>query len=389
MSDAILTLNAGSSSLKFALFGIADGSVRLAVKGEAEKLDSTPHFMAEDADGKILADEIWAGASFDAVIGKILDWAISHLGRDQLVAVGHRMVHGGPDHAAPERVTPELLTALDALVPLAPLHLPHNIAPIRAIARARPSLTQVVTYDTAFHRTMPDVATRIAIPRRYEEEGVRRYGFHGLSYEYIAGRLAQIAPALAKGRTIVAHLGNGASLCALLNGKSMDTTMGFSALDGLVMGTRSGDIDPGVLLYLQERDGMTVQALEHMLYNESGLKGVSGISGDMRTLLASQNSNAKDALALFVFRLAREIGALTASLGGLDGLVFTAGIGEHAPQIRAMTVEKLSWLGAKLDADANTRNAEIINTSDSKLAVLVIPTNEEEMIARHTLSCIA
>jgi acetate kinase len=389
MSDAILTLNAGSSSLKFALFGIADGSVRLAVKGEAEKLDSTPHFMAEDADGKILADEIWAGASFDAVIGKILDWAISHLGRDQLVAVGHRMVHGGPDHAAPERVTPELLTALDALVPLAPLHLPHNIAPIRAIARARPSLTQVVTYDTAFHRTMPDVATRIAIPRRYEEEGVHRYGFHGLSYEYIAGRLAQIAPALAKGRTIVAHLGNGASLCALLNGKSMDTTMGFSALDGLVMGTRSGDIDPGVLLYLQERDGMTVQALEHMLYNESGLKGVSGISGDMRTLLASQNSNAKDALALFVFRLAREIGALTASLGGLDGLVFTAGIGEHAPQIRAMTVEKLSWLGAKLDADANTRNAEIINTSDSKLAVLVIPTNEEEMIARHTLSCIA
>jgi acetate kinase len=389
MSDAILTLNAGSSSLKFALFGIADGSVRLAVKGEAEKLDSTPHFMAEDADGKILADEIWAGASFDAVIGKILDWAISHLGRDQLVAVGHRMVHGGPDHAAPERVTPELLTALDALVPLAPLHLPHNIAPIRAIARARPSLTQVVTYDTAFHRTMPDVATRIAIPRRYEEEGVRRYGFHGLSYEYIAGRLAQIAPALAKGRTIVAHLGNGASLCALLNGKSMDTTMGFSALDGLVMGTRSGDIDPGVLLYLQERDGMTVQALEHMLYNESGLKGVSGISGDMRTLLASQNSNAKDALALFVFRLAREIGALTASLGGLDGLVFTAGIGEHAPQIRAMTVEKLSWLGAKLDADANTRNAEIISTSDSKLAVLVSPTNEEEMIARHTLSCIA
>jgi acetate kinase len=389
MSDAILTLNAGSSSLKFALFGIADGSVRLAVKGEAEKLDSTPHFMAEDADGKILADEIWAGASFDAVIGKILDWAISHLGRDQLVAVGHRMVHGGPDHAAPERVTPELLTALDALVPLAPLHLPHNIAPIRAIARARPSLTQVVTYDTAFHRTMPDVATRIAIPRRYEEEGVRRYGFHGLSYEYIAGRLAQIAPALAKGRTIVAHLGNGASLCALLNGKSMDTTMGFSALDGLVMGTRSGDIDPGVLLYLQERDGMTVQALEHMLYNESGLKGVSGISGDMRTLLASQNSNAKDALALFVFRLAREIGALTASLGGLDGLVFTAGIGEHAPQIRAMTVEKLSWLGAKLDADANTRNAEIISTSDSKLAMLVIPTNEEEMIARHTLGCIA
>jgi acetate kinase len=389
MSNAILTLNAGSSSLKFALFDIADGGVRLSVKGEAEKLDSTPHFMAEDAGGKSLADESWPDTSFDAVIGKILDWAISHLGRDQLVAVGHRMVHGGPDHTQPERVTPDLLNALDAMVPLAPLHLPHNIAPIRAIARARPGLTQVVTYDTAFHRTMPGVATRIAIPRRYEAEGVRRYGFHGLSYEYISGRLAQVAPALAKGRTIIAHLGNGASLCALLNGKSVDTTMGFSALDGLVMGTRPGDIDPGVLLYLQERDGMTVTALEHMLYNESGLKGVSGLSGDMRTLLASSDPNAKDALAMFIFRLAREIGALTASLGGLDGLVFTAGIGEHAPQIRAMTVEKLDWLGAKLDADANARNAEIISTGDSKLAVLVIPTNEEEIIARHTLGCIA
>jgi len=389
MSDAILTLNAGSSSLKFALFQIAGSGVRLAVKGEAEKLDATPHFIAEDADGESVADESWPGASFDMVIGKILDWATSHLGRDQLLAVGHRMVHGGPDHAAPERVTPGLLKALDAMVPLAPLHLPHNIAPIRAIAALRPNLTQVVTFDTAFHRTMPDVATRIAIPRRYEAEGVLRYGFHGLSYEYIAGRLAQVAPALAKGRAIVAHLGNGASLCALLNGKSVDTTMGFSALDGLVMGTRPGDIDPGVLLYLQERDGMTVQALEHMLYNESGLKGVSGLSGDMRTLLASSDPNAEDALALFVFRLAREIGALTASLGGLDGLVFTAGIGEHAPQIRAMAAEKLSWLGAKLDAEANARNAEIISTGDSKLAMLVIPTNEEEMIARHTLGCIA
>jgi acetate kinase len=389
MSDAILTLNAGSSSLKFALFDIANAAVHLSVKGEAEKLDATPHFIAEDADGESVADESWPGASFDMVIGKILDWATSHLGRDRLAAVGHRMVHGGPDHAAPERVTPDVLKALDAMVPLAPLHLPHNIAPIRAIAALRPNLTQVVTYDTAFHRTMPDVATRIAIPRRYEAEGVRRYGFHGLSYEYIAGRLEEVAPALARGRTIVAHLGNGASLCALLNSKSEDTTMGFSALDGLVMGTRPGDIDPGVLLYLQERDGMTVQELEHMLYNESGLKGVSGLSGDMRTLLASSDPNAKAALALFIFRLVREIGALTASLGGLDGLVFTAGIGEHAPPIRAMTVEKLGWLGAKLDTGANGRNAQVISTSDSKLAMLVIPTDEEEMIARHTLSCIA
>ena len=384
MSDAILTLNAGSSSLKFALFAIAGSGVRLAVKGEAETLDSTPHFMAEDAAGKSLADENWTNAAFDAVIENILDWATSHLGRDQLVAVGHRMVHGGPDHAAPERVTPQLLSALDALVPMAPLHLPHNIAPIRAVARARPGLLQVVTFDTAFHRTMPQVATRIAIPRRYEQEGVRRYGFHGLSYEYIAGRLAEVAPALVRGRTIVAHLGNGASLCALLNGKSVDTTMGFSALDGLVMGTRPGDIDPGVLLYLQERGGMDAKTLEHMLYNESGLKGVSGISGDMHTLLSSADPDAKAAIALFVFRLAREIGALTASLGGLDGLVFTAGIGEHAPQIRAVTVEKLAWLGAKLDAAANARNDTSIGTG--ALTVLVIPTNEEEMIARHSLA---
>ena len=390
MSDAILTLNAGSSSLKFALFRIAGDTVHLSLKGEIERLDSTPHLTAQDAQGKQFAEKDWDHApSFDALVDEVLTWAEAHLDGDRLVAVGHRMVHGGPDHVRPERVTPDLLKALNALVPLAPLHLPHNIAPIRAVASARPHLVQIVTFDTAFHHTMADVARRIAIPRRYEQEGVRRYGFHGLSYEYIAGRLAEIAPVLAEGKTIVAHLGNGASLCALMNGKSVDTSMGFSALDGLVMGTRPGNIDPGVLLYLQERDGMNVKALEHMLYNESGLKGVSGISGDMRTLAQSHAQAAKDAVALFVFRLVREIGALIASLGGLDGLVFTAGIGEHAADIRAMTVEKLSWLGAKLDAHANARNDIRISTADSKLAILVVPTDEEEMIARHTLQTLA
>jgi len=390
MSDAILTLNAGSSSLKFALFEIKDGRrLLLAAKGEIEKMDSAPHLTAQDAQGKLIAEQSWAAApAYDALIAQVLSWAESRLNGDRLIAVGHRIVHGGPDHAEPELVTLELLDALDALVPLAPLHLPHNIAPIGAIATARPDLAQVVVFDTAFHRTMPEIATRIAIPNRYEEEGVRRYGFHGLSYEYIAGRLKEIAPVLAQARVIVAHLGNGASLCALKNGRSIDTTMGFSALDGLVMGTRPGDIDAGVLLYLQERHGMDVKTLEKLLYNESGLKGVSGISGDMRTLLASQDLSAKEAVALFVFRLAREIGALTASLGGLDGLVFTAGIGEHAPEIRAMTVERLSWLGAKLDGAANARNDCLIGSGDSRIALYAIPADEEIMIARHALEVI-
>lgn len=385
MSDAILTLNAGSSSLKFAIFEIAGRALRLCVKGEIEGLDCAPHFIAKDAQDKTLAEKHWnAPPSFDSLIEQIVQWAQSHLGRDPLTAVGHRVVHGGPEHAGPERVTPQLLQLLDRLVPLAPLHLPHNIAPIRALLRARPGLAQVAAFDTAFHRTMSEVATRLAIPRHYEKEGVRRYGFHGLSYEYIAGRLGEVAPQLVHGRTIVAHLGNGASLCALKNGKSIDTTMGFSALDGLMMGTRPGTLDPGVLLYLQERHGMNTNALQDLLYEQCGLKGVSGLSGDMRTLLASKETSAREAVDLFVFRLVREVGGLTAVLGGLDGLVFTAGIGEHSPEIRAMTVHKLAYMGAKLDAAANEANRSVISGGDSRISVLVVPTNEEEMIARHT-----
>jgi len=389
MSDAILTLNAGSSSLKFAVFEIVGDRLRLSVKGEIEQLGGAQHFSAQDALGKKLAEmSLNVGLSFDVLIEEVIEWVESHLGDAELAAVGHRLVHGGPYHAEPEHVTPELLKALDALLPLAPLHLPHNIAPIRAIARTRPGLFQVVAFDTAFHRTMPEVARQIAIPMRYEKEGVRRYGFHGLSYEYIAGRLREIAPVLASGRVIVAHLGNGASLCALKDGKSIDTTMGFSALDGLVMGTRPGEIDPGVLFYLQEQHGMDVNALQALLYHDSGLKGVSGISGDMRTLLASSEPRAEAAIALFVFRLVREIGALTASLDGLDGLVFTAGIGEHAPQIRAMTVDRLAWLGARLDETANHKNEDLISAADSRVGIHVIPTNEEIMIAQCVLRTI-
>ncbi len=287
-------------------------------------------------------------------------------------------------------MTPELLAALDRLAPLAPLHEPHNIAPMRAIAAARPKLPQVACFDTAFHHAMPIVATRFALPREYEAAGVRRYGFHGLSYEYIAGRLRELAPDLAQGRVIAAHLGNGASLCAMLQGRSVDTTMGFTALDGLMMGTRCGNIDPGVILYLEEESGLTAKQVEDLLYRRSGLLGVSGgIASDMRTLLASADARAKDAIELFVYRIAREIGALTSSLDGLDGVVFTAGIGEHAPPIREMVCARLGWLGVALDPDANARSAAVISTPQSRVVVRVIPTDEEAMIARHTLETIA
>ncbi|HEY0266625.1 MAG TPA: acetate/propionate family kinase, partial [Rhizomicrobium sp.] len=290
MADAILTLNAGSSSIKFSLFEIGPGrSLRLVSDGQVEGIGTAPHFIARGADGAVLSERRWPapGPDHDAVIGEISAFAESHLGGDRLVAVGHRVVHGGPDHDKPQRVTAALIADLDKLTPLAPLHEPHNIAPMRAIARARPDLPQVACFDTAFHHGMAAVATRFALPRIYEAEGVRRYGFHGLSYEYIAGRLRELAPDLAKGRVIAAHLGNGDSLCAMRDGRSVDTTMGFTALDGLVMGTRCGAIDPGVILYLQEQHGMTPEAVEKMLYNQSGLLGVSGISSDMRALLDS------------------------------------------------------------------------------------------------------
>lgn len=391
MADAVLTLNAGSSSLKFSLFAVEGRAVRAApllARGEVEGIGTAPHFVVRDGDARLLAERRWPDPKegFATLLAAVIDWTEAHLGAETLVAIGHRVVHGGAEHHRPERVTPALLDALDRLVPLAPLHEPHNLAPIHAIAAARPALPQIVCFDTAFHHTMPRVATRFALPRAYDEAGLRRYGFHGLSYESIAGQLGEIAPDLAKGRVIVAHLGNGASLCAMRAGRSVDTTMGFSALDGLVMGTRCGNLDPGIILYLEQQCGLDVKDIETLLYERSGLLGVSGgIASDMRELLASDDPHAKEAIELFVYRIAREIGALTSSLGGLDGLVFTAGIGEHAPEIRAQVCACLGWLGAALDEEQNQRNAPLISTPESRIAFRVMQTDEEAMILRHTL----
>jgi acetate kinase len=386
MTGSILTLNAGSSSLKFALF---DDSAEPAatVRGEIEDLDGgAPHLLARGADGKVLAERRWPAQTdqaFTVALDALLAFTEAHLGADGLAAVGHRVVHGGADHVAPERVTPALLAALEALTPLDPLHMPGNLAPMRAVAAARPGLVQAACFDTAFHHTLPPVAARFAIPRDLQDAGVRRYGFHGLSYEYISGRLREQAPQLARGRVIAAHLGSGASLCALQDGVSIATTFGFSALDGLVMATRCGAIDPGVLLYLA-RQGLSFDDIEDLLYRRSGLLGVSGISGDVRVLLDSDGAHAREALDLFAYRFALEAGALASALGGVDGLVFTGGIGEHAPAIRAQACARLAWLGLELDEPANGANSVVISAPQSRIEVRVMATDEEAMIARHT-----
>jgi acetate kinase len=388
----ILALNAGSSSIKFALLGVSEAdTLHRIVEGEVDAVGSSPHFTARDSAGAVLAQESWTDLqlAFDDLMKKVIAWIEDRFGGDRLLGVGHRVVHGGSRHVQPELVTAEVLAELGALAPLAPLHEPHNLAPIRAIAAARPTLPQVACFDTAFHRTMPVVATRFALPREFEASGVRRYGFHGLSYESIAGRLREVAPELARGAVIVAHLGNGASLCAMRDCRSVDTTMGFTALDGLVMGTRCGSLDPGVILYLEQERGLTAEQTRELLYHRSGLLGVSGgLASDMRTLLASDDPRAREAIELFVYRAAREISALTGSLGGLDGLVFTAGIGEHAPEIRARICARLAWLGVQLDAGANAGNSAVISASASRVEVRVIPTDEEAMIARHALEVI-
>lgn len=381
---SILTLNAGSSSVKFALFDAAQDLLE-TVRGEIENLSSVPHFHAVDEKGNVLIERRWKSednASYSHVLEELIAFVEAHLGEAGLLAVGHRIVHGGAEFSRPVHLTPETVAAIDALTPLDPLHLPLNLAPIRAIASARPNLPQIACFDTAFHHTMPKVASTYGLPREIMAKGVRAYGFHGLSYEYIAGQLRAVAPGLAGGRVIVAHLGAGASLCALLEGQSIATTMGFSPLDGLMMATRSGIIDPGVLLYLG-RQGMSFDQIEDMLYRKSGLLGVSGISGDMRALQASEAPEAREALDLFIYRAAWEMGALVSALGGLDGLVFTAGIGEHGAAMRAEICARLSWLGLRLDAAANAAHADVISLPDSAVAVRVIPTNEELMIARH------
>jgi acetate kinase len=392
MPKAILTLNAGSSSIKFALYEYAMNARRLVSHGAIEGIGATPTFTARAPDGTVLEDYCWETGihrDHEDLLKPLLTWVTSHLGEEGLVAVGHRIVHGGSGFHRPTRIDDTVLAALETLVPLAPLHQSHNIAAIKAISSLRPDLLQVACFDTAFHHDMPPVARRLAVPRTYAEQGVRRYGFHGLSYEYLIARLRELSPELAAGRVIAAHLGNGASLCAMRNGRSVDTTMGFTTLDGLVMGTRCGSIDPGALLYLQQAHGLRVIDVERMLYQESGLLGISGISHDMRILQASEDPHAKEAIELFVYRLVKELGALTSVLGGLDALIFSAGIGEHVASVRAAVCERLAWLGIECDAEANARHDILISTSRSPVRVFVIATDEETMIAKHTAQALA
>lgn len=387
MADAIAVLNAGSSSIKFSLFAIDGDALDLTHHGQVEGIHTAPHFIARNRDGAIEADEPWdlAQASGHAgALERLLGFIRAHLGRDRLIGVGHRVVHGGANHLEPARVDAALLAELERFIPLAPLHQPHNLAPMRLLLEREPGLPQVACFDTAFHRGNPELAQMFALPHALHEQGIRRYGFHGLSYEYIASVLPAIDARAATGATVVLHLGNGASMCALRGGRSLATTMGFTALDGLPMGTRSGALDPGVLLYLMDAHGMDARALEKLLYNESGLLGVSGVSSDMRTLLASGDARAKLAVDLYVYRIGRELGSLAAALGGLDAMVFTAGIGENAAPVRARVCEGATWLGVELDSEANARNARRISTRDSKVTVWALPTDEELMIARHT-----
>ena len=386
--NAILVINAGSSSLKFSVFReTGRDAVAVAINGQISGIGTAPKFEAKDAHKRPLDERSWTEgepADRTSLLRFLLDWIEEHLEGAKLVAAGHRVVHGGTSHAAPVLLTPAVMEELDGLVPLAPLHQPHNLAAIRALGEAHPELPQVACFDTAFHRGQPWQSQTFAIPRELTDEGVRRYGFHGLSYEYIARRLPELAPALADGRVVVAHLGSGASMCAVRAGKSVDSTMGFTALDGLPMGTRCGNIDPGVLIYLMRQKGMGADAIEKLLYNKSGLLGVSGVSNDMRVLLESADPHAAEAVELFCFRIAKETGGLAASMGGIDALVFTAGIGERSAPVRARVGEKLAWLGVKIDPAANEANGPLISTPDSRIPVYVIPTDEEQMIALHT-----
>ena len=392
MSDAILVLNAGSSSIKFSLFLDRDETLDLLLGGQIESLYTTPHFKAKDAAGAMVGERQWVAdepLGHNGAIAYLADFLREQLGEHRLVAVGHRVVHGGLDYAAPVRLTAEIVGHLEQFIPLAPLHQPHNLKPIRLLLANQPQLPQVACFDTAFHRNQPETAQAFALPPEITERGVRRYGFHGLSYEYIASTLPRVDPRAAAGRAVVLHLGNGASMCAIQAGKSMASTMGFTALDGLPMGTRSGNLDPGVVLYLMDELKMDARAIEKLLYQQSGLLGVSGVSSDMRTLLASDEPRAKFAVELFVYRIGRELGSLAAALGGLDALVFTAGIGEHAAPIRERVCRAATWLGVELDPTANTAGGPRLSTAGSRVTAWVIPTNEELMIARHTRTLVA
>jgi acetate kinase len=395
LADAILVLNAGSSSLKFTLFAVgAGGALTPWLDGAVEELDGAARFRARDAGGGLAGERAWDAAAppgHGGALDHLFDWLAAQADDARLVGVGHRVVHGGIDFAAPARVDAAVLAALEALAPLAPLHQPHNLMPIRALLARRPDLPQVACFDTAFHAGAPEVAQAFALPQEVTARGVRRYGFHGLSYEYIAAVLPAHDPAAAAGRTVVLHLGNGASMCALDAGRSVASTMGFTALDGLPMGTRSGALDPGVVLYLMQSMGLDAAGIEDLLYRRSGLLGVSGVSSDMRAILASEDARARFAVELYAYRIGRELGSLAAALGGLDAVVFTAGIGENAAPVRAAIAGQAAWLGLALDAAANEggAGARRVSAEESRVAAWVIPTDEELMIARHTRAAIA
>ena len=385
MTDAILVLNAGSSSLKFTEFLVTD-ELAEQFSGNVEELYGHARFRARAADGTVVGEHSWGDGTPPGHAGGLeflFDWLRVHTRDSRLIAVGHRVVHGGAAYAAPVLIDAEVLAKLDDVVPLAPLHQPHSLLPIRVIAERQPRLPQVACFDTAFHRDAPALAQAFALPPSITERGVRRYGFHGLSYEYIAAALPRYDQRAAAGRTAVMHLGNGASMCAIRAGKGVATTMSFTALDGLPMGTRCGSLDPGVMLYLMGELHMDLGTIQTLLYQESGLLGVSGISSDMRELLESENPRARSAIDLFVYRIGRELGSLAAALGGLDAIVFTAGIGERAVQIREAVCEQAAWLGVELDRAANAIHGPRISAPSSRTSAWVIPTNEELMIARH------
>ncbi len=387
--DTILVANAGSSSVKFQVFEIEQGQrLKRQIKGIADGIGSHPKLRATGAGGEILVERVYANETvpdLPAALQAVGAWLRDERRIDP-IAVGHRVVHGGPDYSRPALVDAKVLHQLGAFIPLAPLHQPYNLAPIRSLLENRPDLPQIACFDTAFHRGHGPLADHFAIPLKLYDEGVRRYGFHGLSYEYIAGKLREVAPEIAPGRVISAHLGNGASMCAMAGGKSVESTMGFTALDGLPMGTRCGQIDPGALLYLLAEKGMSAAAVQDFLYRDCGLKGLSGISNDMRELEASTDPRAAFAIDYFVYRIGLFAGMLAAALGGLDAFVFTAGIGENSASVRARVCSRLAWLGAVLEPEANRAHAQVISAPGSRFPIFVLPTDEELMIARHTLA---
>jgi acetate kinase len=394
MDDYALVLNAGSSSLKFSVYRRPDtagvesagrGEWRVGARGQVDGIGTSPRLTVSDGSGTRIANQpVPAASNAAGALDEVAVWLRSRYDRGRLLGVGHRVVHGGAKYARPTLVTPEVLEDLGTLVPLAPLHQPYNLAAIAAVSERLPGVPQVACFDTSFHRGQPAVAQVVPLPREVCGTGVQRYGFHGLSYEYIASVLPDVAPDIAGRRVIVAHLGSGSSLCAMRDGRSVDSTLGFTALDGLCMGTRPGAIDPGVVLYLFQVLGLSAKEVETILYKKSGLLGISGISNDMRHLLGSAEPGARLAIDYFVYRVTKEIGALAAVLGGIDALVFTAGIGENSAEIRRRICDASSWLGIDIDHDSNERRDPRISRPGSRVSAWVVPTNEELMIARHT-----